>query len=205
MTNRRALTLIEMLITFVVVGVILIGLGSLYTSAASDFALTSRLRERRFSREHLESELSWRFKSVPEDCLPTSGQLAASLISFPDEKGVQSREVLAYDFFANDTRINAFMPPDPTDPAPVNINGTVITGRIQARTGIVFQFQTQVFMLERAITLSTTSFRGAGSYQAIVDNAANRAAARLLAIGIDELDFAIDDAPRRVRWTIKQF
>lgn len=202
--QRRAVTLLEMLVTLAVVGVIFVGLGSLYSGAAGDFALASRVRERRFSREFLESELTWRLKAVPEDCLPTQAQLDASLISFADEKGVATRKVLAYDYFVNDTRINAFMPNDPGDPPPVNVNGTLITGRIQPRSGIIFQYQTNVYMFERAITGAQPSFRSMGSYQAFVDSQANRDAARLLAVGIDELEFDIESAPRRVRWTVRQ-
>lgn len=204
-TRRDAVTLVEMLVTLAVVGVMMVGLGSLYSGAASDFAMTARLRERRFSREQLESELTWRLKAVPPDCLPTQAQLDAGRITFSDEKGVVARDVLAYDYFVNDTRINAVMPGDPTDPAAVNVNGVSVTGRIQPRTGIVFQYQTNVYMFERAISAATgPSFRNQAPYQTFVDNPVNRDAARLLAIGIEELDFDIEAVPRRVRWTIRQ-
>jgi prepilin-type N-terminal cleavage/methylation domain-containing protein len=203
-TRRHAVTLVELLVTLAVVGVMMVGLGSLYSGAASDFAMTSRLRERRFSREQLESELTWRLKAVPSDCLPTNDFVNANRISFADEKGVAARDVLAFDYFVNDTRINVDMPADPTDPPAVLVNGLSITGRIQPRTGLIFQHQTNIYMFERAITAGNPSFRAQAPYQGFVDSQVNRDASRLLAIGIDELDFEIEAAPRRVRWTIRQ-
>lgn len=237
---RRGLTLLEILVTMVVSGVVLIGIGTLFMGATSDYAELARQREERYSRELLESELLWRLKQVPGNFLPTAATQDLAIINFPtpDLNGTTQGEFLAYDYLRNDIRTAVGLVP--AVPAPDNQPTTllnsgpcgtlVIPAGVGVRTGLIFQWYTVVYVIERDITGDgAQSFRsmGPGAVQALVNATFTGAppggiiGPTPIGIGIQRLDFQIrprvnpppPDPPlpcneshlRRVEWSISQF
>lgn len=236
---RSGVTLIELLVTMVVSSVVIIGLGSLFAGAAGDFERAARMREERYSRQSLESELAWRTKVVPPEFLPTgprpsdaggnSGQIPrlgrppapGFQITFTDERGLQVRKVLAFDYLRNDTRTEVLVPDNPPGFVPPGYNMPVYglglgagcpslipqnsaTQRVTVRTAAVFQYFSGVYVVERDIASAAESFR-------VMANAGDSALENLLkpmfndppvivpgvipptplAMGIDLMDFGV--------------
>lgn len=232
-TKRQGLTLLEILVTMVVSGVVLIGLGTLFTGAAGDYSELARNREERYSRELLEAELLWRLKAVPGEWLPTQAQQDLMRVNFTDDRtgaAVQG-EYIAYDYVRADQRNNlgqAFPPAQgPTGPIPVSGAACPVTvpAGISVRTGMVFQWFSVVYVIERDITAAPgNSFRNlGGGAQAFIAGlfapgftpaGSNVTGAPTpLGIGIQNLDFTVrdpggacdDQRRRRVEWRITQY
>lgn len=231
-SSRRGLTLLEILVTMVVSGVVLIGLGTLFMGATSDYAELARQREERYSRELLEAELVWRLKAVPGEWLPTRAQQDAMRVNYTDDRtgaGVTG-EYIAYDYVRNDVRTAFGVVP----PAPNNVatNGIPVSGGgcsvnvpagISVRTGMIFQWFSVVYVVERDITGNPgNSFRNlGGGAQAFVNSLfapggppAGLIGPTPIGIGIQTIDFTVrdpasgacdDQRQRRVEWRISQF
>ena len=220
--DNRGVTLIELLVTMVVSSVVLVGLGSIYMGAASDFRMAARLREDRYSRQGLEAELVWRMKNVPPDFLPSQAQLPLGgppdpgfTINYVDDAGVnQPRRILAFDYLVNDTRTK--LSPFPTPPGwtlivdgpgcPVTVPRDVAPEKIDMKTAAIFQYQSAVYVVERPMTAVTDSFRmmargGAlagplrGLFQTPPVPIPGATPPLPLAIGIDVFDVNIIDPP----------
>lgn len=227
---RRGVTLLEIMVTMVVSGVVLIGLGTLFTGAAGDYATLARTREERYSRENLEAELLWRLKAVPGEFLPTGGEFAAARVTWNDDRtgAAVLGEVLCYDYVRNDTRTRfGLAPAAPNNVAtpglPVSGGGCSVDvpAGISVRTGMIFQWFSVVYVVERDITgTPAASFRSPAGLQARVADlfaAAGPPPGTIgptpLGIGVESIRFTIIDPPagcdlqrnRRVEWRITQY
>lgn len=175
---RRGVTLIELMVTMVVSSVVLVGLMSLYMGAASDFRMAARMREERYGRQSLESELVWRLKTVPPDFLPSQDQLPATgstpgfTISYNDDRGApQTRKILAYDYLVNDLRTRARLNPPGFDlifdplgcSVRIPVEPASYAGgppeKVDVKTAAIFQYGSAVYIVERPITTAAESFR----------------------------------------------
>lgn len=178
--RNHGVTLVELLVTMVVSSVVLVGLGTLYVGASADFRRAAAMREERYARQGLESELVWRLKVVPPDLMPSGAQLprvgtppAGFLINFIDDRNVaQVRRILAFDYLANDTRTRVpaafgglILSVDGTgcsvtipDPTP-GVYDVTEPEKIDVKTAAIFQFQSAVYWVERSILSDAESFR----------------------------------------------
>ena len=181
-SRTRGVTLIELLVTMIVSSVVMVGLGSLYMGASADFRMAARMREDRYARQGLESELVWRMKVVPPDFLPSQTQLPlvgpsdpGFSITYTDESGaLQRRRVLAFDYMVNDvrTRMSGLANPPGLTLQVDGLPGCSVTvpqelpdvplgtpQRVDVKTAAIFQYQSTVYWVERPIRVPGESFR----------------------------------------------
>lgn len=199
----RGLSLLEVLVTFMVASVVLIGLGVVFTGAASDYVHWARLRESRYSRTQLETSLSWITRQVPpEGFRQTAASFTAGKIQFTDSDGLQNRTVLTYDVNRNHVGNVVQDTGDPANPR---------SDTWDVRSGIIFQYFSAVYHYEDdQSALNPPSFNAASTaaLQTFVDDQANRDDSRLLAVGIERLDFnrvVLPDGGIAIQWTLSQY
>jgi hypothetical protein len=187
--RQQALTLVEILVTMIVSSVVLLSAVTMYSNAAGDFVLWSRLRERRFSQAQLDSDIGWLVWQVPPEGLRQNAAswAQATVISKDADGNNITRTVLTYEFSKTEGDFNP--------------------GLREEWTGIVFQHGSLVYKFETLRSgISPDSFNafGTGQLQGFVDT--RRADCEILAIGVSELNFAPDTTgPNGIRatWTSK--
>jgi hypothetical protein len=179
--------------TMIVSGVVLIGLGTMVTGSTGDVAQWARLREARFARETVETELFWSMAAVPSDGYRSAAKWSEATITWTDALGSQTRQVLTYDFRRKHL-------------------GTVrSTEGWEDWTGIVFQYYSMAYRFEslQSSNAPRPSFNdfSTGELQAWCSSQANLDRSEILATGVANLSFeqvAVPTGGSSVHWTLIQ-
>ena len=142
--RRRGVTLLELLVTLVVSSVVVVGLGSLFVGAATDYERAARNREERYSRQLLEAELIWRTKVVPPEFLPTGG-VGGQIppigqppnggfgLQYADDSGsIKLRKILVFDYPHDDERTRVIQNDPPFSVPPVSLQLNISGAACQA-------------------------------------------------------------------------